>query len=216
MIGRAFHLDVESFKDTLPTYSWPIAAVIFVAAYVVVTFFVWLVAKDVFRISGAFVFGAYGSTFLIWIAECINAVVLFLFSRRMGRAYIEEKFHLKNKNMDRFKNTGGWGTFALRLNPLVPFRFMDLSYGLTRLPLYRYMVVVVIATLPRVFLVQYILVRLGKVPFADLNAVIEYLSGDMFIVVFILTYFTTLLIVTVVACIMKIVRTLVHPKPTET
>ncbi|RKY35103.1 MAG: hypothetical protein DRP69_02725 [Candidatus Duberdicusella sinuisediminis] len=50
----------------------------------------------------------------------------------------------------------GW-VFLLRFIPLIPYRVLDLSFGLSRVPLKRYLLAVVIASPPRIFWIQVIL-----------------------------------------------------------
>ncbi|HEC69419.1 MAG TPA: DedA family protein [Candidatus Omnitrophica bacterium] len=133
------------------------SCILFVFLYVVGTFFIWYL-KDPLKIIGAVLFGAYLSTLLIYIAEIINAVVFFNLSSILGREFVEKKLRGRFKNFyQKLEDINlGW-VFLLRFIPLIPYRVLDLSFGLSRVPLKRYLLAVVIASPPRIFWIQVIL-----------------------------------------------------------
>jgi len=160
--GKTLQTDFQDFKAIILKFPLAISGLIFVVLYVGVTFFAWL-TKDWFKIIGAVVFGAYGSTLLIWIAEVINAMILFNLSRKFGRGFIEEKFKGRFDKLDTLiENQGFWSIFALRIIPVVPFRFLDLAYGLTKVPLQQYLTIVLLASPLRIFFTQFILAAVGE------------------------------------------------------
>lgn len=123
------------------------------------TFFIWLGPKDIFRITAALVYGAALSTLLIWTAEMINAVVLFSFSRNLGRGYVETKLGAGIRHLDQtIAETGFWQIFLLRLFPIIPLRFLDLGFGLSRISLKKYFTISLVGTPLRIFVVQFFLV----------------------------------------------------------
>lgn len=162
VIGWNLIFKLDYYKALLDRVSPVISGFIFILLYVGLTFFIWIGPKDVMRMVGALLYGAYGSTLFVTIAEMINAIVLFHFSRNMGRAFIVEKAKLFKKDFDQ----GEWdpsvlGILALRINPLFPLRFLDLGYGLTRVPFKKYYRAVLLSTPFRVFLIQYMLAAVG-------------------------------------------------------
>ena len=160
--GKTLAVDFDSIKTYLKNLSPLVSGFIFVALYVSVTFFAWL-TKDVFKIVGAVLFGAYLSTFYIWLAEMINALILFHLSRKLGRVFIESQLKGKWARMDKkIEETGFWGIFLLRTVPLVPFRFLDLACGLTRIPFKKYFMIVLLGTPLRIFWIQFILAGVGE------------------------------------------------------
>ncbi len=161
-IGRFIQVDFKDYKDFILQFPVSVSGLVFVVLYVAVTLFVWL-AKDWFKIIGAVVYGAYVSTFLIWIAEIINAVLLFSLSRRLGRELVEEKVKGKLRVMGTLSERNNFGTiFILRLIHLIPFRFLDLGCGLTKIPLRQYLLIVVLASPLPIFFIQFVLAGVGE------------------------------------------------------
>ena len=88
VLGKYFPSDVEYYKGLFSRFPLVVSGAIFVLFYVIVSFFVWII-KDILKVVGALLFGAYLSTFLIWVAEMINAALLFNLSRFLGRKFVE-------------------------------------------------------------------------------------------------------------------------------
>jgi len=149
------------------------SCILFVFLYVVGTFFIWYL-KDPLKVIGAILFGAYLSTFLIYIAEIVNAVIFFNLSSILGRDFIEKKLRGGFKNFyQKLEDINlGW-VFLLRFIPLIPYRVLDLSFGLSKLPLKRYLLAVVVASPPRIFWIQVIL---ASVKSLSPQKTIEYFS----------------------------------------
>ena len=164
LIGVGFLFDFEetawvAYFQQLPL---PLAGIIFIGAYVGLTSVAWL-AKDLLRVVAALVFGPYWSTLFIWIGELANSVVFFHMSRKLGRAYIAEKFHLKETKLESFGGKGGvWHIFLLRSMPLVPFKVLDLGYGLTSVTFRKYCLVTAVAMPAWIFWFQLIYAALGS------------------------------------------------------
>ncbi len=175
-LGRYFHIDPERTEAFLSRFPLIYSGIIFVCLYVVITFFFWL-SKDIFRLVCAFLFGAYVSTLLIFIAEAINAVILFSFSRFLGRQFVEDHLGNIQGGLDKkIANTGFLWLFLFRAVPLVPFRFLDLAAGLTDISFRRYMAAVVLGSPVRIFWVQYILAGAGRGILKNPQALVDYLS----------------------------------------
>ena len=178
-LGRYFHIDSDKIQEFLGKFPVLYAGVIFVVLYVVVTFFIWL-SKDIFKLVCAVLFGAYISTLFIWIAEIINAYILFSLSRYLGRSFVEDSFKTpKFKNLDeRLTKTNFFWLFMFRLVPLVPFRFLDLTIGLTNISFKKYLIAVVLGSPIRIFWVQYVLSGVGVGIFSKPYALVEYLMAN--------------------------------------
>jgi uncharacterized membrane protein YdjX (TVP38/TMEM64 family) len=161
-LGRHFQIDsakAESFLARFPLYA---SGIIFVCLYVVVTFFFWF-SKDIFKLISAFLFGAYLSTLLVFIAEVINAAILFSLSRSLGRQFIEEKLGASAAGLDKkIADTGFLWLFLFRAAPLIPFRFLDIAAGLTDLSFKRYLAAAILGSPLRIFWVQYLLAGAGR------------------------------------------------------
>jgi uncharacterized membrane protein YdjX (TVP38/TMEM64 family) len=181
LTGMLFHFDDKVWVDFFRRIPFPIAGALFIVAYIGVTFFVWF-AKDLFKIVGAVVFGPYWSTLFIWLAELVNAAIFFHMSRRLGRAYVEEKFHLGNERLDRAgRGRGVWHIFVLRAFPIVPYRILDLAYGLTTVSFRKYLIVTAVAMPAWIFWFQLIFAALGSSVF-DLARLTDYLLQNAAVV----------------------------------
>lgn len=181
--GRFFKIEMQDLKVYLQRFSILKAGGIFIALYVIVTFFIWL-SKDVFRIAAAVIFGANLSTLFIWIGECINAVILFHFSRFMGREFIEKKFFKEKEQRlkERLSSERGFlSLFFFRVVPLVPFRFLDLIMGLSSISFRKYFLVVMLGSPIRIYWLQFILAALGISVFKEPQALMQYLLNHKII-----------------------------------
>jgi uncharacterized membrane protein YdjX (TVP38/TMEM64 family) len=155
----------------------------------------------VFRFAGAVLFGAYLSTLLVFISETINAFILFHFSRFLGRDYVGNWLKARYSNLDeRLARLGFFWLFLFRSVPLVPFRFLDLACGLTRLSFKKYLTAVVLGSPIRIFWLQYILAGVGMSMFGKPYALAEYLLSNKFLF---LGSFLYLILVIVVAVKLK-------------
>lgn len=187
-VGRFFHIDEENIKSWLARYPISLSGILFVVLYVVLTFFIWF-SKDLLRIVGAYLFGAYLSTTLIWIAESINALILFNLSRFMGRAYVKGKLEGKYTNFDKKLDAlKFWDLFALRAVVIVPYRFLDMACGLTRIPLKDYMTAVVLGSPVRIFFQQYFWIVLGNALFKNIDISKKYFESHLLVGLLVVIY----------------------------
>jgi len=199
-LGSFIRIDESSLRSYFSQLPVIPAASLFVLSYVIITFFVWF-SKDVFKIISAVLFGAYLSTLLIWIAESINAVILFNLSRRMGRAFIDDSLKGRYSNLDeKLSSLGFFWLFLLRLVPLLPFRFMDLAAGLTNMSFGRYILCALLGSPLRIFWIQVFLVGAGKRLLYSPASAAMYLAENRWLYVFSLAY---LLLIAVVAVKIK-------------
>ncbi len=179
-LGTLVHFDDKPWTAFFRQIPFPVAALVFVGFYTFVSFFVWF-AKDLLKVIGAVAFGPYWSTFFIWIAELINAFVLFHLARKLGRAYIEEKFKIRQEHVARAeRGSGVWHIFILRTVPLVPYRFLDLAYGLTSVPFRKYILVSAVAMPVRIFWLQFIAAGVGSAIF-DQTQIAAYFAKHLLV-----------------------------------
>lgn len=188
-LGRFFRIDTQAVEDYLKGLPLVLGAVIFIALYVVVTFFIWL-SKDIFKIASAIIFGPGLSTFFIWIAEVINAFILFHLARFLGRGFVEKTIGKGAGRLDeKIAKANLFWLFLMRGTPLIPFRFLDLACGLTRIPFKRYLIAVIFASPVRIFWLQYILAGVGRAIFRQPQALMGYLAQNRGVYIFSLAYF---------------------------
>lgn len=160
--GRYFHIRPDNLEQLFNSGSFFLSAVIFVFLYVLVTFFIWF-SKDAFRVAAAVLFGAYRSTLLVFIAEIINAVVLFFLSRYLGRGFVEKKAGAKDGGLDKkLSQISFFWLVMFRLTPVIPFRFMDMAAGLTKISFRKYLSAVILGSPLRIFWLQFVFAGVGK------------------------------------------------------
>ncbi len=158
VIGRSTHLfdHHEQWQEFFAQRSPILASVIFILLYTVSTFFIWFGPKDVLRVASVLVFGVWWSTLLVYIGETVNMVTLFWFSRKLGRDFVEEKARGRLKEIDEaVSNTSVPVIFFMKFYPIIPFRFLDLGYGLTRISFLKYAAISVAAAPVRLLVIQY-------------------------------------------------------------
>ena len=203
---RALHIDIEAIRYRLSQYPLAISGFLFIAIYVGLTTLLWVGTIDFFRITGALLFGPYWSTLFVWMAETLNATILFHISRNLGREFIEQKFRLKERDLKYSKsNAGFWGALVLRINPLVPFRFMDFGFGLTKLPFPKYFWAVVLGSPLRILWLQFILAGVGEALFKDPGAIYKYLLNNMPVLLLSGLYLVVVFLMTIGAIIAALV-----------
>ncbi len=201
-LGKFFNIDVAQYQALLKQYPLWLSASLFILLYVVVTFLIWFGTIDIFRISAAILFGGVVSTIIVWVAELINAFMLFHLSRKLGRDYVVEKFRLKAKDVEQAKkHQSAFGVFVLRFNPLVPFRIMDLAYGLSSLSFKTYFKGISFSSLVRIFWLQSIIAIVGQAAFKNPSLLATSLLEHPFILIYSAVYFLLVLILSIVAII---------------
>lgn len=204
LIGKRIEIDPISYHNFLQGYPLIISAVIYMAVYIGVTSFVWLVIKDVLRIAGALFFGGVLSSFLVWVGELGNALILFHLSRKLGQEYVLKKFKISEEELSkRKKDTSMWSILALRINPLVPPQILDLAYGLTRVSFKKYFLVILIPTFIRTLWLQSILAVVGSKALRPLE-LMDYLQQKPFILMYSGIYFLAVLMISTIAAVLKI------------
>ncbi len=150
-LGRFFHIDTIVIQGILQKFPIFYSSVLFILLYCVVTFFIWL-SKDIFRLIAALLFGTYLSTLLVWIAEVINAFILFNLSRGLGRSFVENSLQRQLGNLDKkLGKLNFFWLFMFRSAPLLPFRFLDISCGLTSISFKKYLLAVILGSPLRIF-----------------------------------------------------------------
>lgn len=178
ILGRYFKVNPDDLRRMFMGGSLLRAALIYIFMYVAVTFFIWL-SKDIFRFVAAIIFGPFLSTILVFLAETINAAVLFTLSRYLGKSFVDTLLRSSSRNLqNKISRSNLWSIFTLRAVPLVPFRILDLSLGLTRIRLSQYLMIVVLASPARIFWVQYILSGLGEAAFKNPWLLVNYLMDN--------------------------------------
>lgn len=195
LAGRHFHVDTAKIQKSLSGFPVIYSGILYVTLYVVITFFVFF-SKDVFWITGAVLFGPALSTLYISIAEIINACILFNMSRYLGRRFVENSLKGKYRNLDeKLTSLNFFWLFMFRAAPLIPYRFLDLAFGLTKVSFGRYMTAVVLASPVKTFWIQYILAGVGNSVLTNPYVLVDYLSGNKTLFAFSFIYLLLVILV---------------------
>nr|HPM08002.1 VTT domain-containing protein [Bacilli bacterium] len=125
---------------------------------------------------------------LVYIVEMVSLPIFFLMSRRLGRGFVEQKLRGRLKQLDEtIADTSFWSIFFLRFFIIIPFRFLDLFMGLTKISLRKYFFIALIGSPLRVFFLQYFL-SLGMETIVDVNKFSAYMESHPFIAVAAIVY----------------------------
>ena len=187
-LGRLLHLDIQSIRKPLDSFPLFVSSLIFVILYVVVTFFVFF-SKDIFYLAGALIFGPILSAVLIFISEALNACILFYCSRYLGRQFVRETLTGKYQRLDeRLGGVSLFWLFIFRAAPLIPYRFLDMAAGLTRMRFRKYFAAVLLGSFLKIFWIQFILYGVGESVLSNPNALTEYFLKNQPVLIFSLLY----------------------------
>jgi uncharacterized membrane protein YdjX (TVP38/TMEM64 family) len=193
--GKFFKLDAEAIQKSLKGFPLILSGSLYVALYVVVTFFVFF-SKDVFWLSGALLFGPGWSTLFICVAETFNAFILFYLARTLGRAYVEKKLSSKYEDLDvRLGKISFLWLFIFRAAPLIPYRFMDLAAGLTSIRFKKYLAAVVLGSPLKMYWIQYVLFGVGSNILRNPYALVEYFVNNSFLMLVSFVYVVLVILV---------------------
>jgi len=206
-LGRVFKFEVATYQTFLSKFPVAFSGLIFVLLYVGTTTFVWFGPKDVLRISSAILFGATTSTVFVWVGEMINAAIMFYLSRALGREYVQQKFRIKSQKLDQMKDDSSMlEVCAWRSNPLIPFRLMDLGYGLTRISFRKYFIAIAAISFLRIFWLQSILAGIGTGLFKNYSAMMDYFLENPSVARCSAAYFLAVVVITITAIITRFLR----------
>lgn len=187
-LGRNLRIDTQKIQDSLRDFPLLYGGILYVALYVVITFFVFF-SKDFFWFMGAVVFGPYLSALFVWIAETVNAFILFYLARYLGRDFIEQHLTQRYKKIDEELGALNFSwLFIFRAAPLIPYRFLDLGAGLTPISFNRYLIAVIFGSPFKVFWIQYVLAGVGTSLFNNPAALVEYFLKNKGLLAFSLIY----------------------------
>lgn len=200
-LNRYIHIDVPVTQKWLSVFPPALSAVSYILLYVAVTFFIFF-SKDLFWFMGAILFGPFLSALFICIAEAINAFILFYLSRFLGRGYVENKLSGRYRYLDdKLGQVSLFWLFIFRAAPLIPYRFLDLASGLTKMRFRKYLIAVIFGTPLKMFWIQYILYGVGQSIYNDPGVLMGYFLTHKPLLLFSLVY-----IILVVMVFLKIAK----------
>ncbi len=112
---------------------------VFIAIYTVTC--VLFLPGSVLTVGAGAIYGFWGGTLLVSISNLVGAVVNFLTSRYLLRAWLQRRFAHNRKfhALDDAIAEGGWRILLLsRISPVVPHSVVSYACGLTRLSLAKF------------------------------------------------------------------------------
>lgn len=134
--------------------------VIFIGLYVLATLL--FLPGSVMTIAGGLLFGAVYGTLYNIIGAVIGASIAFLIARYLASNWVAQRAKGRTKQILDGVAKSGWRFVAVvRLVPLIPFNLLNYVLGLTRIPIFQYIIASAVFMLPGTFAYTY-LGSLGK------------------------------------------------------
>ncbi|HSE59705.1 MAG TPA: TVP38/TMEM64 family protein [Nitrospiraceae bacterium] len=166
-LGRFLSLDaLKANRDHLLAFTEAnagVAAILFVATYVVVTGLS-LPGAVILTLAGGFLFGSLFGTLLVNIGATTGATLAFLAARYLLRDWVEQKFGSKLGSLQEgFANNAFSYLMTLRLIPLFPFFLVNMVSGLTRVSIGTYVAATALGIIPGSFVYAYAGRQLGTI-----------------------------------------------------
>lgn len=122
----------------------------------------------VFVFANAIAYGMWAGFFYSWLGVCCGALIVFLFSRWLGRKF-GDRIRRRYPKTERFfawvEHRGFTPIFLLSCFPFTPSAFVNISAGFSRMPLYSFLTAIILGKAVMIFILSY----LG----ADLEKIIE-------------------------------------------
>ncbi|MBY0528373.1 MAG: TVP38/TMEM64 family protein [Gemmataceae bacterium] len=131
----------------------PVASVlVYYAGYLIVTTLSLPITPALGLLAGA-VFGRWWGTLLVSFASTSGASIAFSLSRYLFRDWIETRWGAQLKPVQRgVEREGAYYLLTLRLSPIVPFTWINIALGLTRMRLWTFWWVSQLGMLPVTFI----------------------------------------------------------------
>lgn len=154
LLGGSEQLTLAQLKSQQAQWSalieahpWTSAAVFF-SVYIVAVLLSLPVAA-LLTLAGGALFGLWGGFLLVSFASSLGATLAMLLSRHVLQGSVEQRFAKQLQAVNRgLAREGAFYLFALRLVPLFPFFLINLVFGLTRFPAWRFYWVTQLGALP--------------------------------------------------------------------
>ncbi|MEI8025391.1 MAG: TVP38/TMEM64 family protein [Pseudomonadota bacterium] len=146
----------------------PVASLVcYVLIYILVTGFS-LPGATILTLAGGSIFGLLEATILVSIASTVGASLAFLSSRYLLRDEMNRRFSSQMSTINSgIEKEGNFFLFALRLTPLLPFFVINLTMGLTSIPLRSFFIISQLGMLPGTILYVNAGVELGSITSID-------------------------------------------------
>jgi uncharacterized membrane protein YdjX (TVP38/TMEM64 family) len=145
-------LPVSDWLREFQTYVRGLGAlgyVVYIAVYVVCV--VAFIPASVLTVGAGAIFGFAGGTIVVVIGATIGSALAFLLARTVMRKRIEKMTatNAKFRALDRaIANEGMTIVFLVRLAVVFPFTWVNYAFGLTAIPLWRYVLATFLGIIP--------------------------------------------------------------------
>lgn len=203
-VSTTIDVDIDYYRQLLLKFPLYISGLIFVLLYIGLTSVLWFGPKDILRIVAAVLFGPYVSTVLVWLGELGNAIIFFHISRVFGKDFVDKKFRIKERDVQSMqKNTNIIGIIALRMNPIISFRLMDLGYGLSRVDFKKYFYIIFIISPIRILWIQYVIAAIGENVLKEPRLMIDYLQSHLGFLKISAVYFFVVAVLSILAIFLR-------------
>jgi uncharacterized membrane protein YdjX (TVP38/TMEM64 family) len=126
-----------------------IGYVVYIAVYAVCV--VAFIPASILTLGAGAIFGFAGGTIVVVIGATIGATLAFLLARTVMRRRIEEmtRNNAKFRALDRAIASEGMKiVFLVRLAVVFPFTYINFAFGLTAIPLWRYVLATFLGIIP--------------------------------------------------------------------
>ncbi|HEV2865044.1 MAG TPA: FAD-dependent oxidoreductase [Allosphingosinicella sp.] len=144
---RARHADLAALLVTRPLLVVSLFFLVYVAAIALS-----IPGATILTLGAGAIFGLWLGVLIVSFASTLGGTLAFLGSRYLFRDWVERRFGERMQAIDRgLERDGIFYLLALRLNPAVPFFFINLAMGLTRMGMLRFALVSQIGMLPATF-----------------------------------------------------------------
>ncbi len=144
-----------------------LAPIAFVMAYLVLGLF-GLPGSTMLNLTAGLLFDFWEGLFLVVLSSLLASSLAFLSFRYLFRGYVEDKVRSRFPTLEEdLRREGAYFVFALRLLPVIPFSFSNLVLAVSPVSFFTYLVMTVLALLPRHLLYVYAGMHLGDLQDPD-------------------------------------------------
>lgn len=142
-------IDSAQIKQLLQPFGiW--TPIVYIVIYVLAT--VLMLPSTALNLAGGALFGLWWGTLWTSIAAVMAAIATFLFTRTIGRDFVEKKLAGRWGKMNAEIQSGGlFYIFAIRLLPIIPYGLVNLAAGLTSIRFRDYFWGTTLGTIPGLF-----------------------------------------------------------------
>lgn len=128
---------------------YPVAVIASYMGIYILTTSLSLPGAAVLTIAGGALFGLWVGTFVVSFASSIGATLACFVSRFLLRDWIQGRFADRIKSVNEgIEKEGAFYLFTIRLIPVFPFWMVNILFGLTKIPLFRFYWVSQLGMLP--------------------------------------------------------------------